>query len=158
MWKTVEASGGKIGMGKTERRGSKRRSREEERRKGLEKKTEKGEDGGSKEDSRGVGNLGRRRGGGKIRGRGKKVSAREISQMDKSVWKEAIREDANKQGVGPRDRCEESVCAEKGEGVPIVKEGKGGGKREQLRKGYIWPSKSLQMAPVFFVGKKNGKK
>ena len=30
--------------------------------------------------------------------------------------------------------------------------------KEQLRKGYIQPSKSLQMAPVFFVGKKDGKK
>ena len=30
--------------------------------------------------------------------------------------------------------------------------------REQLRKEYIWPSKSLQTAPVFFVGKKDGKK
>ena len=30
--------------------------------------------------------------------------------------------------------------------------------KEQLRKGYIWPSKSLQMAPVFFVRKKDGKK
>ena len=30
--------------------------------------------------------------------------------------------------------------------------------REQLRKGYIRPSKSPQMAPVFFVGKKNRKK
>jgi len=30
--------------------------------------------------------------------------------------------------------------------------------KEQLRKRYIWPSKSLQMAPVFFVGKKDGKK
>jgi len=30
--------------------------------------------------------------------------------------------------------------------------------QEQLRKGYIQPSKSPQMAPVFFVGKKNGKK
>ena len=29
---------------------------------------------------------------------------------------------------------------------------------EQLRKGYIRLSKSLQMAPVFFVGKKDGKK
>ena len=28
----------------------------------------------------------------------------------------------------------------------------------QLRKGYIQLSKSLQMAPVFFVGKKDGKK
>jgi len=30
--------------------------------------------------------------------------------------------------------------------------------KEQLRKRYIWPSKSPQIAPVFFVGKKNGKK
>ena len=30
--------------------------------------------------------------------------------------------------------------------------------KEQLRKGYIRPSKSPQTAPVFFVGKKNGKK
>ena len=29
---------------------------------------------------------------------------------------------------------------------------------EQLRKEYIKPSKSLQTSPVFFVGKKNGKK
>jgi len=30
--------------------------------------------------------------------------------------------------------------------------------KEQLRKGYIRPSKSSQMVPVFFVGKKDGKK
>ena len=30
--------------------------------------------------------------------------------------------------------------------------------QEQLRKGYIRPSKSLQTAPVFFVGKKDEKK
>jgi len=29
---------------------------------------------------------------------------------------------------------------------------------EQLRKGYIRPSKSLQTSPVFYVGKKDGKK
>jgi len=29
---------------------------------------------------------------------------------------------------------------------------------EQLRKGYIRPSKLLQTSPVFFVGKKDGKK
>jgi len=29
---------------------------------------------------------------------------------------------------------------------------------DQLRKGYIRPSKSLQMSPVFFVGKKDGSK
>jgi len=30
--------------------------------------------------------------------------------------------------------------------------------KKQLRKGYIRPSKSLQIVPVFFVGKKDGKK
>ena len=30
--------------------------------------------------------------------------------------------------------------------------------KEQLRKGYIHPSKSLQIAPVFFIGKKDRKK
>ena len=30
--------------------------------------------------------------------------------------------------------------------------------KEQLRKGYIWPSKSSQTAPVFFIGKKDRKK
>jgi len=30
--------------------------------------------------------------------------------------------------------------------------------KEQLREGYIRPSKSLQTVPVFFVGKKDGKK
>ena len=30
--------------------------------------------------------------------------------------------------------------------------------KEQLRKGYIQPSKSPQIVPVFFVGKKDGKK
>ncbi len=42
MWQTVEASVGKIGMGETERRGSKERSRKEEEREGQEEKTEKG--------------------------------------------------------------------------------------------------------------------
>ena len=30
--------------------------------------------------------------------------------------------------------------------------------QEQLRKEYIWPSKSPQTVPVFFVGNKDGKK
>ena len=30
--------------------------------------------------------------------------------------------------------------------------------KEQLKKGYIWPSKSPQTVPVFFVGKNDGKK
>ena len=49
--------------------------------------------------------------------------------MDKSVWKEAIREDTNKKGVRPCDRCEGRVCAKEGKDVSVVKGGKGGGKR-----------------------------
>ena len=49
--------------------------------------------------------------------------------MNKSVWEEAVGENADKEGVGPHDRCEERVCAEEGKGVPVVKGGKGRGKR-----------------------------
>jgi len=49
--------------------------------------------------------------------------------MDKSVWEEAIREDADKEGMGPHDRCEGRICTEEGKGVSAVKRGKGRGKR-----------------------------
>ena len=47
----------KIGMGETERRGSKGISRKEKKRKGQEEETEKGEGNGSKEGDRGMGNM-----------------------------------------------------------------------------------------------------
>jgi len=63
--------------------------------------------------------------------------------------------------VGPCDRGKGRVCAKNRKDISIVREER----REvcefiekQLRKGYIRPSKSPQMAPAFFVGKKNGKK
>ena len=34
--------------------------------------------------------MGQRRGGSKIRGRSKKVGARKVSPIDKSLWKETI--------------------------------------------------------------------
>ena len=49
--------------------------------------------------------------------------------MNKSVWEEAIREDANKEGMGPRNRCEGRICTEEEKGVSTVKRGKGRGKR-----------------------------
>ena len=58
------------------------------------------------------------------------------------------------------------ICAEEEESVSIVKREERREKREemyefieeQLRKGHIRPSKLSQIAPVFFVGKKNSKK
>ena len=49
----------------------------------------------------------------------------------------------------------------KGKVYPLSREEREGVRefvKEQLKKGYIWPSKSPQTAPVFFVGKKDGKK
>jgi len=55
----------------------------------------------------------------------------------------------------------EGFVPQKGKVYPLSREEREEVKefvKEQLRKGYIWPSKSLQTAPVFFVGKKDGKK
>jgi len=75
---------------------------------------------------------------------GKKQSER---MPMKKVWDHAI---DVKEGFVPR----------KGKVYPLSREEREEIRefvKEQLRKGYIWPSKSLQTAPVFFVGKKDGK-
>jgi len=76
---------------------------------------------------------------------GKKQSER---MPTRKVWDHAI---DVKEGFVPR----------KGKVYPLSREEREEVRefvREQLRKGYIQPSKSLQTAPVFFVGKKDGKK
>ena len=40
--------------------------------------------------------------------------------MDKGVWKEAIREDADEKDIGSCNRCQRGVCTKKREGIPIV--------------------------------------
>jgi len=76
---------------------------------------------------------------------GKKQSER---MLTRKLWDHAI---DVKEGFMPRKRKVYPLLREEREEVrEFVK--------EQLRKGYIWLSKSLQTAPVFFVGKKDGKK
>ena len=76
---------------------------------------------------------------------GKKQSER---MPTKKVWDHAI---DIKKGFIPKKEKVYLLSREKREEVrEFVK--------EQLKKGYIRPSKSPQMAPVFFVGKKDGKK
>jgi len=60
VWKTVETSAREVGIGETKGRRGKRGSREEEKEKeeGKEEKTKKGENNGSKESSRRMGNMG----------------------------------------------------------------------------------------------------
>jgi len=49
--------------------------------------------------------------------------------MDKGVWEEAVRKNADKKIVGSCNRYEERVCTMKRKGIPIVERGKRGGKR-----------------------------
>jgi len=51
-----------------------------------------------------VGDLGRRGRSSEIRGRGKKAGARKTSQVDKSIWEEAVRENADEETVRSCDR------------------------------------------------------
>ena len=76
---------------------------------------------------------------------GKKVSER---MLIRKVWDHAI---DMKEGFVLRKGKVYLLSREKKEEVRKFIE-------EQLRKRYIRPSKSPQTAPVFFVGKKDGKK
>ena len=58
MWETVETSTRKVGMEKAKRRRSERRSGEKERRKEEEEEAKKGKNNGSKENNRGMGDMG----------------------------------------------------------------------------------------------------
>jgi len=49
--------------------------------------------------------------------------------VNKGVWEEAIREDADKKGVEPCDRFEGKVCTMKRKGIPALNRGERGGKR-----------------------------
>ena len=70
MWKAVEASVGEVRLGETEEGESKEGSRKEMREK-RKKEIEERKNGKGQEDSKGVGDLGQRRGGSKIRSRSK---------------------------------------------------------------------------------------
>jgi len=115
VWETVEASTRKIRVGKKEIRRSRK-----------EKETEKGKNSGSKENSRRVGDIGGGRRSSKVRRGSKEVSAREVAQVDKDVWEEAIGENAHKKSVGSYNRHKGEIHTEKREGVPFVERRKGG--------------------------------
>ena len=67
MWETVETGTREVGVGEAEGRREKGGSRKKKRRKGEEEETKEGESGRSKENSKRVGNMGRGRGGSKVR-------------------------------------------------------------------------------------------
>jgi len=67
----------------------------------------------------------------------------------------------HQKAMGPCNRDKGRICTKKEKVYPLLREEKEEVYEfinEQLRKEYIKPSKSPQTAPVFFVGKKDGKK
>ena len=90
----------------------------------------------------------------------RRASAKKVLEMEKDVWKGRIREDAGTETLGSCHRAQGGFYTKKRESVLTIQE------REevqvfmedQLRKGYIQPSKSPQTLPVHFVAKKYGKR
>ena len=160
MWEAVETSARKIGIGETGGRGKKGRSGKKERGKGEEEikkgKTievrkvmeeweiwdEEEEAAKSEEEAK---KLVPERFHEWIKVFGKKQSER---MPMRKLWDHAI--DIKEVFMPRKEKVYPLSREEREEVKEFVK--------EQLRKGYIQPSKSSQMAPVFFVGKKNGKK
>jgi len=81
--------------------------------------------------------------------------------MDKSFWRETVRKNANEKNMGSCNKSKGRVYTEEEKSLSAVKRREGEGKRVHQKavvERYILPSKSPQIAPVFFVGKKDRKK
>ena len=85
VWEAIETRAGEVRIVEAKRREGERGSRKKTGRIGN-----KEENGRSKESSRGMGDLGGRGGGSKVRRGSKKIGIRKVSPMDKSLWKETI--------------------------------------------------------------------
>ena len=161
MWQAVETGTGEIRIGKAEGRRSKERSRKEERGKRQEEETKKGktmevkkvaeewEIWDEEEEVARLEEEARKMVPEKfhpwIKVFGKKQSER---MPTRKVWDHAI--DVKEGFVLRKGKVYLLSREEREEVREFIK--------EQLRKEYIQPSKSLQTAPVFFVRKKDGKK
>jgi len=161
MWKAVETKTRKTGMAKTEGGGGKRRSRKNKRKKGRKTREKKTEEGKVKrvaeeweiwdEEEEAV----------KLEAEVKKLvlgkfhrwikvfSKKQSDRMlTRKIWDHAI--DIKKGFVLRKGKVYPLSREEREEVCEFI--------QEQLRKGYIRPLKLPQTAPVFFVGKKDGKK
>jgi len=109
--------------------GWKKQKEEEAGKKREEKETEKKENNRSKESGGRMGDMGQGRRSSEVRNGSKEVGTREVSQVDKGVWKEAVRKNANKKIMRSCNRCEGRVCTMKRKDISTVERGERGGKR-----------------------------
>ena len=139
VWEAVETEIRKIGVAKAKRERSKKRKRGEERRKGEEEETNKRRS--EEEQKKLVPEWFHKQ----IKVFGKKTSKR---MPTRKAWDHMI---DLKKGFTPRKEKVYSLSREEKEEIREFIQ-------KQMRKGYIRPSKSSQIAPMFFVGKKDEKK
>jgi len=81
--------------------------------------------------------------------------------VEKGVWEGRVRKNADEKNLGSYHRSQRNVYTTKGRIYPLFKDEREEVQNfveDQLRKGYIRPTKSPQTSPVFFIGKKDGKK
>jgi len=163
VWKTVETSTKEVRMGKTEGRRSKGGSRRKKRGKRERKReeTKKRENSGGKESNRGVEVWDEEEEAAKSEAEAKKLVLEKFHKWIKVFGKkQSERMPMRKQWDHAID-LKEGFMLRKGKVYPLSREEREEVRefvKEQLRKGYIRPSKSPQTALVFFVGKKDGKK
>ena len=101
--------------------------------------------------------MGGRGRSGKVRSRGKEASAREVPQINKNVWKEVIREDADKEGVGPCDRYERRVHTEERKGERKERRSKRICERAVAKRVHMAIKVTTNGTSILY-GEKNGKK
>jgi len=122
VWKTVETKARKGKVAKVEGGRSKEKSRKKAREKGDREKMEeeKNKDNRYKEGSRKRRNLGQEERSCEVRERSEETGSRKVSQVDKSVWQEAVRANAHQKSIELCYRYERRICAEKEKGVSLV--------------------------------------
>ena len=164
MWKIIETEAGKIRVAKTKRKRGKRRSRKEKRRKSRKTKEKKQK----KERTTEVKKVAEEQKiwdeeeeAAKLEAEAKKLVPEKFHRQIKvfgkkqsermrtrKIWDHAI--NMKKEFVPRKGKVYLLSREEREEVCKFI--------QEQLRKGYIRPSKLLQMVLVFFIGKKDDKK
>ena len=168
VWEVVETKVGKVRIAKTkgrrkERRGRKEARREETEIEGRKKegKTKKGKDGGCKEDSKRVEIWDEEEDIAKSEEKVKRLVLEYFYKWIYIFGKKTSKKISTRKLWNHAINTKKKFVSRKGKVYLLSRE-----EREdvckfilkQLRKEYIRPSKLPQIAPVFFVGKKNEKK
>ena len=161
MRKAVETSAGKIGMGEAEGRRSERGSREKERGEREGEKQKKGKPVEVRKIAEEWEIWDEEEEVAKSEAEARKLVPEKFHRWIKVFGKKQLERMPTRKLWDHVIDVKKGFILRKGKVYPLSREEREEVRefvKEQLWKGYIRPSKSLQTTPVFFVGKKDGKK